>query len=144
MNIVYFVVFSYASAKLASLPLSNISHIISCSLFISVQAILKWGQSQILTSFESFANVSGHWSKSWSSMTAQSLSRVRLFVISWTVGLPGSSVRGILQARILERVAISSSRVSSQPRDRTSISSFDRCILLPLSHLGSPCPVQSL
>ena len=32
---------------------------------------------------------------------------------------PGSSVRGILQARILEWVAISFSRGSSQPRDRT-------------------------
>ena len=30
--------------------------------------------------------------------------------------LPGSSVHGILQARILERVAISSSRGSSQAR----------------------------
>ena len=33
--------------------------------------------------------------------------------------LPGSSVHGILQARILERVAISYSRESSQPRDQT-------------------------
>ena len=33
--------------------------------------------------------------------------------------LPGSSLHGILQARILEWVAISFSRVSSQPRDRT-------------------------
>ena len=32
---------------------------------------------------------------------------------------PGSSVHGILQARILEWVAISFSRGSSQPRDRT-------------------------
>ena len=32
---------------------------------------------------------------------------------------PGSSVHGILQARILEWVAIPSSRGSSQPRDRT-------------------------
>ena len=32
---------------------------------------------------------------------------------------PGSSVQGILQARILEWVAISSSRASSQPRDQT-------------------------
>ena len=31
--------------------------------------------------------------------------------------LPGSSVRGILQARILERFAMPSSRRSSQPRD---------------------------
>ena len=34
--------------------------------------------------------------------------------------LPGSSVHGILQARILEWVAISSSRGSSQPRDTTA------------------------
>ena len=37
---------------------------------------------------------------------------------------PGSSVRGILQARILEWAAISSSRGSSQPRGRTRLSCF--------------------
>ena len=36
--------------------------------------------------------------------------------------LPGSSVHGILQARILEWVAVPSSRRSSQPRDRTHVS----------------------
>ena len=36
--------------------------------------------------------------------------------------LPGSSVHGILQARILEWVAISFSRGSSWPRDRTQVS----------------------
>ena len=35
---------------------------------------------------------------------------------------PGSSVHGILQARILEWIAMSSSRGSSQSRDRTCIS----------------------
>ena len=35
---------------------------------------------------------------------------------------PGSSVQGILQARILEWVAISSSRGSSPPRDQTHVS----------------------
>ena len=35
---------------------------------------------------------------------------------------PGSSVHGILQARILEWVAVPSSRGSSQPRDRTQVS----------------------
>ena len=34
---------------------------------------------------------------------------------------PGSAVHGIFQARILEQVAISSSRGSSQPRDQTHI-----------------------
>ena len=36
--------------------------------------------------------------------------------------IPGSSVHGILQARILEWVAISFSRVTSWPRDRTRVS----------------------
>ena len=36
--------------------------------------------------------------------------------------LPGSSIHGIFQARILEWVAISFSRVSSWPRDRTQVS----------------------
>ena len=35
---------------------------------------------------------------------------------------PGASVHGVLQARILERIAIAFSRVSSQPRDRTWVS----------------------
>ena len=37
---------------------------------------------------------------------------------------PGSSVHGILQARMLEWVPISFSRGSSQPRDRTRVSCF--------------------
>ena len=36
--------------------------------------------------------------------------------------LPGSSVHGILQARILEWIAILSYRGSSQPRDQTYVS----------------------
>ena len=35
---------------------------------------------------------------------------------------PGSSVHGILQARILEWVAIPSSKGSSQPREQTQVS----------------------
>ena len=53
----------------------------------------------------------------------KSLSRVQDFVIPWTVcSLPGSSVHRILQARVLEWIAISSSRRSSQPRDQTQVS----------------------
>ena len=40
------------------------------------------------------------------------------------------------QARILEWVAISSSRGSSQTRDQTHVSCIGRWIFLPLSHLG--------
>ena len=56
--------------------------------------------------------------------------------------LSGSSVHGILQARILEWVAMLSSRGSYQPRNRTLISSLQGNSL-PLSHQGRPkvCPV---
>ena len=37
----------------------------------------------------------------------KSPSRIQLFVTPWTVALPGSSIHGIFQARILEWVAIS-------------------------------------
>ena len=49
----------------------------------------------------------------------------------------GSSVRGISQARILQWVAISSSRGSSQPRDGNHVSCIGRQILYPLSHRKS-------
>ena len=54
---------------------------------------------------------------------------------------PGSSVHGILRARILERVAISSSRRSSRPRDRTLVSHVfcvGRWVLYHQHYLGSP------
>ena len=51
---------------------------------------------------------------------------------------PLSSVHGISQIRMLEWVAISSSRGSTPPRDQTHISFIGRWILYPLSHLGSP------
>ena len=57
---------------------------------------------------------------------------VRLFFDSTDCSPPGSSVHGIFQAGILEQVAISSSRGSSQPKDRTGISCIscvDRWIL---------------
>ena len=52
--------------------------------------------------------------------------------------LPGSSVHGILQARIPEWVAITWSKGSSQPRDRTCVSQGS-CVAggLPLSHGAS-------
>ena len=40
----------------------------------------------------------------------------------WPYGLPCSSVHGILQAKVLEWVAISFSRGSSEPRDQTRVS----------------------
>ena len=50
------------------------------------------------------------------------LSHVQLSCDPMDCSPPGSSVRGIPQARILEKVVISFSRVSFQPRDRTRVS----------------------
>ena len=58
----------------------------------------------------------------------------------------GSSVHGVLQTRVLEWVAMSSSRGSCQSRDQTHVfhvSCIDRWGLYDYSHLGSPdCPVK--
>jgi len=51
---------------------------------------------------------------------------------------PGSSVHGILQERILERIATPFSRGSSQPRDQIWVYLHCKRILYQLSHQGSP------
>ena len=51
---------------------------------------------------------------------------------------PGSSVHGILQARILEWVAISFSRGSSRPRNQTQVSHIASRCFYHLSHEGFP------
>ena len=59
----------------------------------------------------------------------------------------GSSVHGILQARILEWVALSDSRGSSQPRDRTHVPyvfCIGKRVLYNYHHLGSLPTVRDL
>ena len=56
----------------------------------------------------------GHW--------AYLLSHVQLFAIPWTVACQAPLFMGILQARILQWIAMPSQRGSSQPRDLTQIS----------------------
>ena len=63
--------------------------------------------------------------------------------------LLGSSVHRILQVRILEWIAMPSSRGSSHPRNRTRISyvsCIGRRVLLPLGPLGKPlfCAIEVL
>ena len=53
---------------------------------------------------------------------AQSLSCVQLFVTPWSVAHQAPLSMGIFQARILEWVAMSSSRGPFQPRDQTQVS----------------------
>ena len=52
--------------------------------------------------------------------------------------LAGFSVHGIIPAKVLKWVAISSSRGSSWSRDQTCVSCIGRNILYHLSHLGNP------
>jgi len=61
--------------------------------------------------------------------------------------LPGSSVLGILQARILEWVAMPLSREPSQPRDGTGVSCIACGFFLvsePLSKTKRPCNLKHL
>ena len=69
------------------------------------------------------------------------LSHVQPFVTPMDCSLSGPSVHGLLQARILEWVAMPSSRGSSRPRDQTHVSyvsCIGKWILLPLATPGSP------
>ena len=76
------------------------------------------------------SSISIRWSKTlldkyyyWlNSLKVKSLSRVQTLCDSMDYNLPGSSVHGIFQPRVLEWVAISFSRGSSRPRGRTQIS----------------------
>ena len=89
---------------------------------------------------------------------SQSLSCVWLFATPWAVAHQGSSVNGILQARIKEWVAIPFSRESSQPWDQTQVSNnagrfftvwatresptwgrADTCVCMPESVLSQNC-----
>jgi len=49
-----------------------------------------------------------------------------------------SSIYGILQARILEWIAMLSSRRSSRLQDQNPVSCIDRQVLYHKHHLGSP------
>ena len=51
---------------------------------------------------------------------------------------PGSSIHGILQARIMEWVAISFSRGSFLPRDHEPLLLQSQVDFLPLNHQGRP------
>ena len=85
----------------------------------------------------------------WDTINITLIISVKVLLAQWWLALcdpvdyslPGSSVHGILQARILEWVAMDFSRGSSQPRDRTpslvSPEFIDRQVLYHYCHLGS-------
>ena len=71
---------------------------------------------------ESMRSQSQTWLSDFHCLLVKSLSCVWLFATPWTVACEALSVHGIFQARILEWVAISFSRVSSQPMNQTHVS----------------------
>ena len=76
-------------------------------------------------------------------MSVSYFSCALFFVTPGTVAYKAPlSMQGILQARILEWVAISSFRGSSRLRDATQVSCIGRQILYHLSHQGSPYKVS--
>ena len=76
--------------------------------------------------------------RSWSQCPLSCFSCVQLLVTLWTLAHQGPLSMGILQARILEWVAVSSSKGSSQPRDPVQffcMSCIDWGILYHQHHL---------
>ena len=79
-------------------------------------------------------------------MGAKSLQSCLMLCDPMDCSPPGSSLHGILRARILEQVAIPFSRGSSQSRDETHISCVScigRQVLYHWHHPGSPHQVPS-
>ena len=72
------------------------------------------------------------------SCSSPTFSHVQLFATPTDCSLLGSFVHCIFQATLLEWVAISSSRWSSQSRDRTWVLPHCRQILYHLNHQGGP------
>ena len=82
-----------------------------------------------------------HWWTECTIMPARSFSQVRLSVTPWTAAHQAPLVCGIFQARVLERVAISSSRGSFPSRNQTRVSGIGRRLVTtappgkpPLNH----------
>ena len=84
----------------------------SCSLTIKK---LKWSENE--------SEVAQSWPTLWDPMDCS---------------LPGSSIHGIFEARVLEWVAIFFFGGPSQPRDRTLVSCIVGRCFYHLSHQGSP------
>ena len=63
----------------------------------------------------------------------KSLSRVRLFATPWTVAYQAPLSMGFSRQLVLEGIAISFSKGSSQPRDRTPVPRVvDRCFTVSI------------
>ena len=125
---------------------SQAERTLSHSTFCSIQASVDWLRptsivegNLFISSTKSNVNLSGNTLTNTPRITFNMIfsplsglvkvkSKSEIVQLCWTLcdpmdcSLPGSSLHGILQARVLEWVAISFSRGSSWPRDRTLVS----------------------
>ena len=110
----------------------SITSLVLPKLLYFVTSIITWSNSNNMKVFTEFINmplsvqlfiIPLHSTQTMLKVKVKvkSLSCVRLFD-PIDCSLPGSSVHGIFQARVLEWVAISFSRGSSRPRDPTHVS----------------------
>ena len=110
-----------------SLPSSSVHGIFQARILEWVAIPFSRGYSRpvIEPGFPAFRQILYHLSHQgnpYNSIRAKSLQSCPTLCNPMDCSLPGSSVHGILQARILEWVAVSSCRRSSQPRDGTCVS----------------------
>ena len=89
-------------------PFFKISFLTQAAMFLCILPIINL--------FDSIQNIQVTF------QIVQSLRRVQLFVIPWTVASQAPLSMGILEARLLEWFAIPFSRGSSRPRDQTEVS----------------------
>ena len=107
---------SWIQINCSSLPFQDITWFFSCALIcMDVLGGSGSGTYVCVQSLEGFYYVHAF-------MCAKSLHLCVTLCNSLDCSPPGSSVHGILQARILEWVPTPSSRGSSQPRDWTQVS----------------------
>ena len=105
--------------------IARVRHNIAPSFFLSFLPYINMNQSQVHTCPPRPFNSPFHYSSFWTSISAAGHVHAKLLQSCPTVcnpmdgSPPGSSVHEILQAGILERVAILFSRGSSPPRDQT-------------------------
>ena len=116
MFTLYYAIFGWNATSMFPVFLKR-SLVLAFLLFSSISLHCSWKKA-----FLSLLAILWNSAFSWVCAVLSCFSHVQRSVTLWICSLPGSSVHEILQARILEWVAMPSSRGSSPPRDQTQIS----------------------
>ena len=111
------------------------SGVVACSPFSMISLIIT-NSNTTISSANSFSIPK--WKLLPGIVKWKSLSYVRLFATPWTVGCPAPLIQRILQARIMERVAVSLLQGTLPTQGSKPGLLHCRQILYCLSHQGSP------